>query len=79
MYKRQDNNFKLFPNPAARGSILNVESDLTDFTIEIFDTKGSQVAAYVDEYTFPIDLPAGTYTVILSNDENRLLRKLIVI
>jgi photosystem II stability/assembly factor-like uncharacterized protein len=74
-----DNYFKLYPNPVARGSIVNIETDLSDFNIEIFDSKGSQVAGYVDQYTFTIDIPAGTYTVILSKDGNRSSRKLIVI
>lgn len=79
----QKNNM-IFPNPASNQLYVNNPTPEEDLWVEILNLNG-QVALWehIDRRTnnFPINissLPQGLYTVILRNDHNRKVQKLVI-
>lgn len=72
--------FQLFPNPAK--DILNIQSKVADFTIELFNTNGKMVLkTNSDNYTKQLNvsqLAKGLYFVKITHDQKVTVRKLLL-
>jgi len=75
-------NFSLYPNPASNECKLIVNETMKDAVVELFDITGRSLKRLTLQgkqlTLFTADLANGVYTISVSNDNTRTVKKLVI-
>lgn len=75
-----NNLLTVYPNPADKGFFITTKGELNINTIELYDLKGSQLLKIeqLTDYINTEAIDAGVYSLVITSDRGRLVKKLVV-